>query len=480
MPSPAPSPRERWIAVLCTTLGCGSTSPKAPVRDTAALVRAQSGQELTWLGEGGDEEAKQEVRTLLGKDLTLESAVRISLLSNRNLQALYEELGISQADLVQAGLLKNPSLGGTYRFPLDPGHGAGIEASFVSDLLQLLTRSSRKNIARLGLVATEYRVTGEVLRHLFEVKSAYFSFLSASQVYAMRTVVTEAAEAAVALARRQHEAGTINDLDLANEEALFASVSLDLTRSRAELITARETLNEHMGLWGESTRWKTEARLPELPVREPATAHAEAGAISRRADLAAARKDVEVVHYGLSLAKRTRWIGGVDAGVSYEKKPEGIRLLGPTVSVELPIFDQRQATLARLEAQLRQAQHRETALAVGIRADVRKLAGRLAVTRGVVEAYKNALVPQRERIVLLSQQQYDAMLLGVFQLLVAKQNEIATYREFIEALRDYWILRAELEYKTGGAIPMTAQELSTTKKAEPTPTPHHHEHHHPE
>ena len=40
----------------------------------------------------------------------------------------------------------------------------------------------------------------------------------------------------------------------------------------------------------------------------------------------------------------------------------------------------------------------------------------------------------RERIVALSQEQYNAMLLGVYQLLQAKQNETNTYREYIEAV----------------------------------------------
>lgn len=42
------------------------------------------------------------------------------------------------------------------------------------------------------------------------------------------------------------------------------------------------------------------------------------------------------------------------------------------------------------------------------------------------------------------------MLAGVFQLLQAKQDEINTHREYVEAQRDYWIARAELENALGG------------------------------
>jgi cobalt-zinc-cadmium efflux system outer membrane protein len=67
----------------------------------------------------------------------------------------------------------------------------------------------------------------------------------------------------------------------------------------------------------------------------------------------------------------------------------------------------------------------------------------------VIETYARALVPLRERIVQLSLEQYNAMLLGPYQLLTAKQNEVTAYREYIEAVRDYWIARADLERAIG-------------------------------
>ena len=58
----------------------------------------------------------------------------------------------------------------------------------------------------------------------------------------------------------------------------------------------------------------------------------------------------------------------------------------------------------------------------------------------------------RENLVLFSQQQYDAMLLGVYQLLQAKQAEFDSYRETVEAQRDYWIARSDLERAVGSRL----------------------------
>jgi cobalt-zinc-cadmium efflux system outer membrane protein len=62
------------------------------------------------------------------------------------------------------------------------------------------------------------------------------------------------------------------------------------------------------------------------------------------------------------------------------------------------------------------------------------------------------MIPLREKVVRLSQEQYDAMLLGVYQLLAAKQAEVTAYREYIEAVRDYWLARSDLERAVGGRL----------------------------
>src|SRR4029079_14613038 len=98
-----------------------------------------------------------------------------------------------------------------------------------------------------------------------------------------------------------------------------------------------------------------------------------------------------------------------------------------------------------LEAMFRASDDRLRARAVEIRSDVRRARERMQYARSTVARYRTRVIPLRERLVDLSQQPYDAMLLGVYQLLAAKQNEASAYREAIEAARDYWLARVDLE-----------------------------------
>lgn len=126
--------------------------------------------------------------------------------------------------------------------------------------------------------------------------------------------------------------------------------------------------------------------------------------------------------------------------------------MGPTLRLELPIFDQRQATRAKLRAQLRQSQLAIASLAIEIRSSVRLARSRMVASRRLIEYYKSTALKAREQLVALSQLQYNGMQIGLFQLLQAKQSQINGYREYLDTVRDYWIAQAELERAAGGSI----------------------------
>ena len=198
---------------------------------------------------------------------------------------------------------------------------------------------------------------------------------------------------------------------------------------------------------------KTSEILAEMPDGEPALEGLESIAIERRLDLAAARAEREVVAGLLSTARGTRYFPAVQVGVASQREtPEGIRSTGPTLSLELPIFDQGQARLERLEAQARQAEARVDDLAVRVRSEVRSARSRLIQQRALVGFYRRSVLPVRERILQQTQFQYNAMQIGLPQLLHARQNQTNGYRDYVEGLRDYWMARSDLELAVGGRL----------------------------
>ena len=447
------------VAVACAS--CASTSPKDGFLDLASQVEKQSGHRVLW-NQGGDDDKKvaDALTKLLADEMTVEQAVQVALLNNPSLQATYEEISIAQADVVQAGLLRNPvftaNITTAERDAIDPNLILGV----TQDFLDLLMLPARKKVAKGQLEQVRLRLVDDVLDLAARTRTTYFMVQGATQVVAMREVIAQAAEAAFELATRQHEAGNINDLDLANEAASFEQIKLDLARSQTDLIGAREDLAKLLGLWADAAgTFRIAPKLSELPAEEVTLEHLESAAVARRADLGAAIQQARTLAYAASLARSSRWTGAISIGADVARLRSGHVVVGPHASLELPIFDQRQAVVARLDAMERAALLTVRAIAIDVRSDVRRARSRVVASRRSVEQYKNVIVPARENLVRLSQTRYDAMLLSVYQLILARQLEINAYREYIEGLRDYWIARSDLERAVGGRLPESSTHV---------------------
>jgi outer membrane protein, heavy metal efflux system len=439
-----------FVAALALA-GCASTSPKNAFEGVSANVKQRSGHDVHWdQGTDDDKAADRALDRLLSRELNADAAVQVALVANAGLHAKLEELAIAQADLVQAGLLENPvfTIGRTAweSEHIDPNLFASVEQNFLS----ILTMPLKKRVAAAELEATKLEVGDHVLELAAQVRMAFYEAQATEQVVAMRRLVDDASKTSSEIAKRQAEAGNMNDLNLSTTLALSAQTSLDRKRAEGDAAVAREKLNKLMGLWGPRTAWKLGAKLPDIPADDPPLERLEGTAIEHRLDIAAAQRNVQAMRYALSLAKTTRWVGTVNVRVEAGRLRQSKRFsFGPSVALEIPLFDQRQAQIARLEAHLRQEEAELRALAIDVRADVRAARTRVVTARAVALEYAKIVVPQRENVVRYSQEQYDAMLLGVYQLIQAKQAEYEAYREYIEAVRDYWIATSDLERAVG-------------------------------
>jgi len=460
---------------LFAVCGCASVSPKPAFDEVARRVGERGGGVLHWdQGTPADDQVRAHVRKVLEGQLGSDTALEVALLRNQGLVATYEELGIAQADLVQAGLLRNPGFGARVRFPAGSGVIA-TEFSLAQDFLDLFTLPLRKRVAAAQLEAALSRVAIAVLELAAQVRVSVVTLQASQATAQVQQLALDAQTAAAELRRRQRAAGNVSALDLLQEEAFYEQGQLDFSRTQAQVAEDRERVNRLLGLAGkESSSWTVEGALAELPAEEPALAELEAVALARRLDLAAAKSELQALEEAARLSGLTRYLPALQAGVATERDAEGTRVTGPQLSIELPLFDQGQARVARLSAQVRQARARASELEVNVQADVRLARSRLLARRAAAEEFRLKLLPLREKIVQETQLRYDAGLTGVFQLLSARQSEIGGYRAYLETVRDYWIARAELDRAAGGSItpkplPKPLPDLSPSSSQEMKP-----------
>lgn len=402
------------------------------------------------------------VREILMKELTADAAARIALVNNREVQATLQDLGIGQADLAQASRLSNPDIHGFLRFPDREPKGKNYEVSLFQDLLDILIRPLREKFAAAQLEATKLSVGDQLIRTMTETKSAFFTLAAREQLASRLLLIVDIEQTAAAFARRQREAGNINNLQLLNHEAAASEAEMALALTRIDSRRDRERLNRLMGLWGPHIEWKMVPGLPRLPELEISNEGLESFAIANRLDIEAARWGVETVGRALALKQKTRYFPvGIEVGVQHEKDTDGQRVTGPSLGLQLPIFDTGKASIARLKAEYERAQRQLEGLAINTRSEVREARDAMLAARQVKERYETVLLPQRVRILEETTLHYNMMLKGVYDLLLAKQAEVLAERGYVDAWRDYWLARTELERALGGRLPVPGEEQPT-------------------
>jgi cobalt-zinc-cadmium efflux system outer membrane protein len=451
--------------------GCMSTDPGPAFSDVQQTVGARTGQKIAWRQNSAEDRAADAaVAELLKRELTVNAAVQIALLNNPSLQATYEEIGISQADLVQAGLLKNPEFTNFTRFPDSGPSAADIELSVVQDFLDLFTLPLRKNVAETQLQQTKLQVGNDVLNLVADVKEAYYTMQAHQQLLHGLDLVLELNQTSADLAQQQSQAGTLNELDTEKQTVLYTQSRADVAQTQVDIDTDREKLNRLLGLSGSQIDWKIAGELPPVPARKFSVPQLETLALSQRLDVAAARTQVDKLKQSLGYTSATRFTpGGINVGGDTERNPDRTRVTGPTVDLQLPIFDQGQAQVAKAQDQFRQAHAQLNAAEVNARSEVREASHRLQAAQDLANLYNTTLLPQRRKILDLAQVQYNSMLKGAYDLLEAKEHEIDAERAAIEATRDYWVARAALERSVGGSLKPTSDR--DTVAAEPITKP---------
>jgi cobalt-zinc-cadmium efflux system outer membrane protein len=373
-------------------------------------------------------------------------------LNNRDLQATYSDLGVAQADLVQAGLLKNPVFDAAVQFHVGPVR-PDLQLGVVFGLLDALYVPLRKRVAAAQFEEAKLRVTGAVLDFALEVRQVFYDHQANEQLLELRKTVVDALEASFDASRRLHEAGNITDLDLARDRAAMVRAKLELRTAEVGVRQSRERLNTLMGLSGAEVEWTSAPRLPDLPPDALAFDNVERIAVARSVDLGHARQRIVATGQRLGYDRATALMPSAEPGASAEKESDEVWGVGPSVSVPIPIFDQGQARVARASAELRRAQHEYYALAVRIRATARALVERV---RGAGERalyFRDIVLPLQERIVSEAQLQYNAMQIGIFQLLRDRQQQIESGVEYVDMLREYWTARADLLHLLSGRLP---------------------------
>ena len=471
-PSVRRGSRPAVAAVLLSSLfltGCATFSPDAGMGVVAVIAGETIKKDVISIKTQDDAmRADGAVKELLRRTLTVDGSVQVALLSNRGLQAAYNELALSETDLVADSLPPNP----TFSISRISGSRAlEIERQVVGDILALATLPFRSEIARQRFKKAQLRAAEETLRLAADVRRAYYRAVAANELVGLLADAKSTAESTAQLAGKLGQTGSLNKLDQAREQVFYAETTADLATMRQLATSSRERLIRLLGLWDGDIGIKLPQRLPVMPRRPLSLPGIEVDAVTHRIDLQIARIELGALAKSLNLTQASRFVTMLDvAGIDRKTRdPEGapFRERGFDIQFQIPIYDGGEVRVRQAAEIYNQQLNLLTEKAVNVRSEARDAFRAYRSTYDIASHYQREVLPLRKIISEEMQLRFGSMQVDVFALLTEARQRIAALRAAIEAKRDFWLAQSGLQTAVngGGGEAQSQSKPTTTAQA---------------
>lgn len=426
--------------------------PQGDEDQVASLVQERIDKDVYWNKECYEDPLiKAYIQDLINQPSSSESIVQVALLNNPEIQTTFEELGIAQADLVEAGLLTNPVFEIEVRNPQEKRLITNIEYLITATFLDIFLVPLRTRVATAELEQVKLKVTNKILNLVFEVRQTYYKLLGEQHKLQYTQSIVELTRIRNEIISRQHIVSNVNNLDFQQIQARLLEAKLVIAKEQSEIIRLREKLNRLLGLNQDIYLILPEGIPEEIDYQGFDLCALESIALQERLDLHAMRFDVLRLRRMLKLKDLWTYTN-LQTGLAGERDPDGMNLVGYGLLGEVPIFNYGQAARMRLFAQLRQLKDRFATLEIQILSEVRESHKLLMNNLGMIIDYRQGIIPLQKKILNSSEELYNVMGLGIDRLLENKRQELEAYHNYIEILKEYWIARVQLDKALGGYL----------------------------
>ncbi|MEY2336050.1 TolC family protein [Acidithiobacillus ferrianus] len=326
--------------------------------------------------------------------LSGETLGELAVLLNPDLRAMRAQIGVAQAQVFAAGLLPDPRLALSADLPSDvvSGYYNAYSIGLSWSLASLFTRSANLHIAQAQARAVHYQVAWQ------EWLIANQTRILARRLYYLRQQETVAKTAAsttdrfylVSAENLRRGDATITTTTL-RQIAWLDSRDRQLALRR-QVTKVRYDLNKSMGL---PPQMRVPLRAPHLLSEVPDTAHLVALADSHRLDLLALRAGYTAQEARVRRAILGQY-PGFTIGISRAADTSNIQTIGPSLSLDIPLWNRNRGVIAESEATRAQLRAAYTARLFQTRAEISALVADLHRLRQEIRPLEQQ-VPQLQR-----------------------------------------------------------------------------------
>ncbi len=377
--------------------------------------------------------------------LSQDQAVRLALVNNKSLRALYYRSSLSESAMTDAIASAEGRNTGD---PLDQ------ERRFIVAATAPLSQTLASEVDRRKADRTRTEVASEMLQVSNAVRRAWIAAVASAENARYLERALMSAEAGTELARRMVRVGNWPRLNELRERAFQGEVAAQLARARQAGVSEREKLTKLLGLWGNEANYRLPDRLPDLPASPSELPNIEEVALRQRLDLQAARLGIfaEAREFALDGYDRGELFGYHRGEVSMSEE-DYFTENGRSRTIRVPVFDRQQARRDLKLLPYIQSVDRYEELAVSARSEAREAYLGYRTAYDVAKHYRDTIIPLRREISEENLLRYNGMLISVFELLTDAREQITSVTSYIEAQREFWTAETDLRLAltVGGA-----------------------------
>ncbi len=411
-----------FFGVLLLTTSCKGRSdsePQAIFTQIKEEITASTGREIYW---NNDDNIVHEasLEELLKSELTIDRAVQIALLNNPSLQAEYERIGIASAQYRQAGMLQNPFFAFNYQFATASTAGDQMNLSLIQNFLEIFLIPLKKQVAAQEIVILKNEILGKILDVVARTKIAFHTLQIDRSILELREQIASLEGLAYEAAVHLRLAGNTTELDLAHKKMSYERANLAVTTALNTVINTKEDLNDLLGVWGSNVNWSYSKELEEFSDPRSATINIERDSIQNNLDLKNQLERIKQRATELSIQTTNIIFPDISFGYSSNYQ-QNVWFIGPQISINIPMFDLGKVHSIKAKAELTYMWKQFTAQAVTLRSIVRRATENFHNALDEHVHVIDELLPIAKKIFDESLLQYNAMNLGVFDLLKAKK-----------------------------------------------------------
>ncbi len=423
------------VAIACA--GCASLNGAPSTREVDAAIRGRAATGLRL-----DASATFPPDVDLSDGVTQEEAVAVALWNSPSFQATLADLGIARADLVEAGLLRNPIF--SLLFPLGPKQ---LEFTIQYPIDALVQRPARVAAARLNARAIGERLVWNALSLVAQVRTAHADVVTADRRLGLATENADVTRRLAEITDARLRAGDISELESRAPRSDAARADVVRRAVLHDRDLARLTLAALLGLPEEAARMQP--RVSAAYDAGPCTIDD-----ARLKDALASRPDLRAAELSIEAATaRAKWersrvlalIGVLDAN---GKGTEGFEM-GPGVNGDIPLFNRNQGGVGRAEVEIERATHLYAVARAQVITDVRSAEARVSQAQQALDAWTRDIVPSLETELRQAESAYKAGEIPLLNVLDVSRRLVDGRTRQLDADTDLVRSRIALERALG-------------------------------